>query len=290
MRILVLGGTGSIGSGVVAALLERGHDVVALARSASSADKLRLAGAGTVEGDIVEPRRWIHVARDVDGVVQAAATWKPDMDAVDRRLVDALLAEMAGFDPPKALLYTGGCWLYGQTGDTVANEASPFRPPEGFAGSIPIIGKVLSDAGVRGMVIHPGMVYEARGGVFDFMYEDAKARRRVRVIGGENVRWPLVHKDDLGVLYALMLERGKPGDTYCAAAADGIAVGEIARAIAKKFDIGTEVDVIPVPEAKRTLGEWYEGYAIDQQMSGDKARAELGWRPVHGNPIVDVLQ
>jgi hypothetical protein len=70
---------------------------------------------------------------------------------------------------------------------------------------------------------------------------------------------------------------------------NGIAVGGIARAIAKTYDIGTDVDVIPVPEAKRTLGAWFEGYAIDQQMSGDKARAELGWRPVHRDPIADIL-
>ena len=289
MRILVLGGTGSIGSGVVAALLERGHDVVALARSASSADRLRSAGAEPIRGDIVDSRPWIHVVREVDGVVQAAATWKADMHAVDRRLVEDLLTEMRGFDPPKALLYTGGCWLYGRTGDTVAGETSPFRPLDAFADSVPVVERVLSTPNLRGMVIHPGMVYEAGGGVFGFMFEDAQVRGRVSVIGSEDVRWPLVHTDDLGVLYSLMLEKGRPGDSYCAAAVEGYPVGKMARAIAKRFGISACVGVIPVREAMSTLGEWYEGFAIDQQMSGRKATLELGWRPVHRDPVADLL-
>ena len=41
-------------------------------------------------------------------------------------------------------------------------------------------------------------------------------------------------------------------------------------------------------EAAAELGEWARGYAIDQRMSGDKARRELGWKPVHTDPVADV--
>ena len=30
------------------------------------------------------------------------------------------------------------------------------------------------------------------------------------------------------------------------------------------------------------------GYAIDQAMSGEKARPELSWRPVHNDPLEDI--
>ena len=55
------------------------------------------------------------------------------------------------------------------------------------------------------------------------------------------------------------------------------------------FDVSADVEVITVREAKSTLGEWYEGFAIDQQMSGRKATIELGWRPTHVDPIADLL-
>jgi aminoglycoside N3'-acetyltransferase len=34
--------------------------------------------------------------------------------------------------------------------------------------------------------------------------------------------------------------------------------------------------------------EWARGYAIDQRMSGAKARRELGWSPRHTDPIADI--
>lgn len=40
--------------------------------------------------------------------------------------------------------------------------------------------------------------------------------------------------------------------------------------------------------ARRPLGEWARGYAIDQSMSGERARRELGWRPIHTDPVSDI--
>jgi nucleoside-diphosphate-sugar epimerase len=52
MRVFVTGGTGLIGSTVVAELLGNGHTVLVLARSASSATALRTVGAETIRGDL----------------------------------------------------------------------------------------------------------------------------------------------------------------------------------------------------------------------------------------------
>jgi uncharacterized protein YbjT (DUF2867 family) len=45
MRVLVFGGTGSIGGPIVRELIRWGHDVVALARSDASAKKVAELGA-----------------------------------------------------------------------------------------------------------------------------------------------------------------------------------------------------------------------------------------------------
>ena len=288
MKFLILGGTGSIGSAIVATLIQRGLEVLGLARSRKSADKLELAGATPIMGDIKDPGPWLDIIESTDGVVQAAATWGDDMHRVEKNLVESLLSTMSRLLPPKALIYTGGCWLYGNTGDRVATETSPLDPYEEFDGSISIIPKVLSASNIRGMVIHPAMVYEKNGGVFSHFYRDAEELGYLRVIGSEQVRWPLVHPEDLALLYALMLEKGVHGDVYNAAAVEGYPVGKISRALAQILGLPAEPRVLEIAEAIEAYGPFAEGYAIDQQMSARRAIEQLNWQPRHLDPIADL--
>jgi nucleoside-diphosphate-sugar epimerase len=157
--------------------------------------------------------------------------------------------------------------------------ATPFlgdiTSPEQWAGSLP-----HADA-----VIHPAMVFEPCGGVFRRFARDARERNAIRVVEGEAVRWPLVHSDDLANLYALALEHAPSRSSYIGAAIEGLAVGRIARALAKRF--GTrhrEPHLISAEAIAAELGVWAKGFALDQQLSGAKARRELGWTPKHLDP------
>ena len=90
MRVLLLGATGFIGSGILRELLAAGHGVLALARSGSAAERLRRHGAEVVRGDLREPGHWAAAVRDVDAVIHAAATFSEDMGEVDRIVVRVL--------------------------------------------------------------------------------------------------------------------------------------------------------------------------------------------------------
>jgi len=59
LRALVLGGTGSIGSSVVSALVSRRHEVVALARSGSAAERLTAQGAQPLPDPPLEFPAWL---------------------------------------------------------------------------------------------------------------------------------------------------------------------------------------------------------------------------------------
>lgn len=167
MRVLVLGGTGSIGRGIVSALSRRDHETIALARSQDSANRLAAAGAEPLLGDLRDTDSWTPTIDSVDAIVHAAATWGEDMSATDRQVVEAILTTAASCERSKALVYTGGTWKYGQTGDAVAVENSPAFAMEYFSDSIDLERMVLTAPQVRGMVIHPAMVYEDNGGVFE---------------------------------------------------------------------------------------------------------------------------
>ncbi|MFP4511243.1 MAG: NAD-dependent epimerase/dehydratase family protein [Spirochaetaceae bacterium] len=90
MRVLVLGGTGSIGTSVVDALHRRNHEVSVLCRSDASAEKARALGAAVVGGSIEAPDGWIEQLVESDAVIHLATGFGPDAGDVDRDLLDAL--------------------------------------------------------------------------------------------------------------------------------------------------------------------------------------------------------
>jgi nucleoside-diphosphate-sugar epimerase len=150
---------------------------------------------------------------------------------------------------------------------------------------VPQLRRILAAPEIEGIVIHPAMVYAPGGGVFLRFARDAVERDAIRVVGNETVRWPLVHSEDLATLYALALEQAPVRSSYIGAAIDGLAVGRIARAFAKRFGTRREApETISTDVVAAEFGDWAKGYALDQRLSGAKARRELGWNPVHLDP------
>jgi nucleoside-diphosphate-sugar epimerase len=285
LRVFVLGGTGSIGSAVVRELVRRGHQVHGLARSDASAKNLAALGATPFPGDIALPERWAGTLPHIDAMIHTACDFSTAMGEIDRRLLDVLLPRLAAQPKKPRFIYTGGCWLFGATGDGVATEATPFRPLSAFTWMVPNLRRALDTPGIDGIVIHPAMVYEPAGGVFLRFARDARERGAIRVVESEAVRWPLVHSDDLATLYALALEKAPARSSYIGAAIEGFSVGRIARAFANRF--GTrhqEPEIISAAAIAAELGDWAKGFALDQRLSGTKARRELGWTPKHLDP------
>ena len=278
-----------IGSAVVRKLIARGHVVLGLARSEASAAKLAGFGATPLRGDIASPEAWTGRLPQLDAVVHAACDVDSDMGVIDRRLLDYLLPALGAQANKPRFITTGGCWLFGATGDAIATEETALDPLPAFAWMVPHLERVLAAPEVDGIVIHPAMVYTADGGVFARFARDAIERDAVRVVGGEDVRWPLVHADDLATLYALALERAPARSIWIGAANDGVMVGAIARAFARRFAARDQTpQIISADAAAAEWGEWARGYARDQRLSGDKARRALGWRPMHLDPAGEI--
>jgi uncharacterized protein YbjT (DUF2867 family) len=99
LKILVVGATGKQGGSVARALLERGHEVRALTRSADSPAARGLEGIGAeiVEGDLSDWESLVEFLEDVDGVFGVTTPYESGVEADSQQgfnLVDA--AEEAG--------------------------------------------------------------------------------------------------------------------------------------------------------------------------------------------------
>jgi dihydroflavonol-4-reductase len=128
----VTGGTGVIGSALVARLLERGDEVVALARSDAAATALGERGARVVRGDTLDHDA---LARGMDGCAYAFhvagvnALCVEDERPLQRVNVDGAVAAVraaAQAGVPR-IVHTSSAATLGEPPGTVGNEETPHR-------------------------------------------------------------------------------------------------------------------------------------------------------------------
>lgn len=280
MKVFVLGGTGSIGTGLVNELVARNHSVTALSRSAASDRALETSGARPLRGDLDQPSGWIYEAAAQDALIQIAATFGDDMGEVDEKLLAALIDATNDARRPLRVLYTGGCWLYGATGDAVATEETPFDPLPSFDWMVKGGEKLLSAPFLSTAIIHPAMVYHAQGGVFERFLTAAQARRPVEIWGAARTRWPIIERSDLARAYCDILARPDLTGHFNAGSEEGVRVGDIVEAFVQHYGGPSDPIVLSAEEVVAEHGAWAKGPTIDQQMSSRKLRDATGWTPL----------
>ena len=287
MHTLVLGATGYLGSVTTEHLLAAGHQVTALLRPGRAASGLP-RGIRTRRGDLTDPASLERaVTADVDAVLHLAT---PTGDAaVDTAATAALLTRLRGTD--RVFLYTSGVWVLGATGSTPVDEDAPVDPIDlvGYRPAIEHQVLAAAAAGVRSVVVRPGVVHGRGEGIPALLVEQARAHGGGRYVGDSAVRWPMVHVDDLADLFVLAVERAAPGSLLHAVAEEGVPVTELARAAARAAGVQDEVRPWPREEATAQLGAAFaEALALHQVCSGDRARRQLGWQPRRPGAVVDV--
>lgn len=280
MQVFILGGTGTIGTAVVAELVSRNHQVLALSRSEKSDELLMSAGATPFRGNLTEPDHWADAAVSSDAIIQAAATFGEDMGDVDARAMKALMQASETRTEPTRLIYTGGCWLYGETGDEIAMEDRPFDPLPSFSWMVTHAQMLLDAPKLRTAVVHPAMVYDMRdGGAFHRFLSAAKAGQRIEIWGSKETRWPLIESSDLARVYCDLVEFSDLVGYFNAVAEEGVTVGRIASVISESYGSPTELIIRTVDEAVKENGSWAKGPTLDQQMSARKLQSSVGWQP-----------
>jgi nucleoside-diphosphate-sugar epimerase len=294
MRVAVVGATGHIGSYLVPALVESGHEVVALSRGMREPYRSDQAW---------EQVRRIQVDRDAEDAAGTFGARMADLrlDAVvdllcfsatsAGQLVDAL----RGTDT--FLLHCGTIWVHGPAVEVPVVEDSA-RSAFGDYG----VGKAQAEAllleesrggGVRSTVLHPGHIsgpgwplINPAGNIDLQVWEDLASGAPVSLphFGLETVHH--VHAADVAQAFMLALHHADraSGESFHVVSEAALTLRGFAESVAGWFGREANLRFLPWEEFKAAVGDdsaqaTWEHISRSPSISIAKARSRLGYAP-----------
>jgi nucleoside-diphosphate-sugar epimerase len=289
MRVFVTGATGFIGTALVQELISAGHQVLGLARSDASAQKLFEAGAEVHRGDLEDLDSLRSGATQSDGVIHAGFihdfTRFPEVCEVDKIAIETIGEILAGSNRP--LIVTSGTALVNPGSLATEDIIPPFNPVWPRASEQ--TADTVAALGVRAAVIRLSPSVHGDGdkhGFIPILVNIAREKGFSAYIGDGLNRWNAVHRLDAARLFRLALENATQRARYHASAEDMIAVKSIAEAIGKQLDI--PVKSIAPEAAAEHFGWFSQMAAIDCPASSNWTQEHLNWQPTHSTLLADI--
>ena len=275
MKVLVTGATGYIGSAVVEELANHGHHILAFLRAGKQVPPH--ANVEAVYGDVRDSASLSAAVRKSEAVIHTAASMGPDMPQVDQAAVDVILKTSA--EGKQRFIFTSGIWVLGNTGAKPADENTPLHPIHLVAWRVQHEEQVIAAAkSFPTAVIRPAMVYGRGRGIPAMFFQTVSEKGAVTVVGNGENHWPMVHVDDLAVLYRLILEKAESGAVIHGATGETLKVKQMAEAAAKGAGVPGKVNYWPVDHARGVLGPFADALVLDQDIISNVA-PKLGWKP-----------
>ena len=283
MQVFVTGATGHIGGFVLEAFMRGGHTVSALVRDPMKAELVARRGARPVLGDLSRVESYGDAASQANVIVHIAFDRSARGPDVDRLAIRALLdaaARTSAPTSPTAFVYTSNVWVLGDTPTAPATEDAVVNPTPIAAWRPAHEQMVLEagrEAGVRAVVVRPGIVYGGTSGIVADLLKDA-GKGIIRIVGDGSNRWPCVYARDLANLYVRAGTSPDAAGIFHANDEADERVEDIVESIACHTRTRPDVRRMPLSEARAKMGPYAEALALDQRVRSPRARG-LGWSP-----------
>ena len=296
MKILVIGGTGHIGSYLVPRLLASGHEVSVVSRNA----KPRYADP-RLGWDAI---RWIAADRKAE---EQAGSWEKRMAGIDADIVidllcyrpeqnDAMVRAFAG--RIRHFLHCGTLWAYGPATRAPYEEHFPRQPITEYGRlkakiEADLIARFRKD-GFPATVVHPGHISGRKWLPIDPQGTIDGVGIYERLARGEKVHLPdqglatlhHVHADDVAQIFerAIVCREAALGQSFSAAAPYPLSLVGCCEAVAALFGRKPNLEFVPLAELEKILGERNFGIVTEHVAhspcaSIEKARRLLGHQP-----------
>lgn len=214
-RVLLIG-CGYVGLATGRLLVEAGHSVFGLRRSAEAAGELQAAGIQPLQGDITQGDQLAGLPGPFDWVVNTVSSSRGgaaeyrEVYLEGTRNVLAWLATQA----VAKFVYTSSTSVYPQNDGSEVDETSPAQPA-GETGRLLRDTEELLLAAVResrfpAVILRVAGIYgPGRGHLFHQLLAG-----EARIAGDGSRLMNMVHRDDVATAIVTALERGQPGEIY----------------------------------------------------------------------------
>ena len=283
MNVFITGAAGFIGGSIATGLVQAGHNVTGLVRSAEQSKELKALGITPVIGTLEDSALLADQARAADAVINAASS-------DHRGAVEALLDALRGSN--KVFLHTSGSSIVGdasggKSSDVIYYEDNLPEPTVDKAARVAIDKLILAAAqdGVNSAVICNTLIYGHSLGVnrdsvqLPRLLKQARKSGVVRHVGtGQNI-WSNVHIEDVVALYVLALTKNVPGTFYFVESGEASFI-DMTTAMAQVLNLGQPQDW-PLQDAEAEWGYEMANYGLgsNSRVRGKHARERLGWAP-----------
>jgi uncharacterized protein (TIGR01777 family) len=226
MRVFITGGTGLVGSRLIARIRERQDSVVLLTRRPDAARERFGQDCTIVGGDPMNVGEWMDAVEDCDGVVNLAGEpifgrrWNDEYKGLlmasrlqtTENVVQALARKpRTAAGSPKVLVNASAVGYYGPRGDEELTEAAP--PGGDFLAQITITWEAKArtaetTSGVRVVLLRIGVVLDKTGGALAQMLPPFKWGIGGPIgLGKHWFSW--IHNEDVVGLVLLALDNDK---------------------------------------------------------------------------------
>src|SRR3954452_4833497 len=291
MRVVVIGGTGHIGSYLVPSLMKAGHDVVVVSRRSR------------------QPYRVDPVWREVELVTcdRVAAEKDGTFGSLVAGLRPDAVVDLMCFTPAQAeqlvlaldgqhVVHTGSVWSYGRSALVPTAEDAPKNPYGAYGvNKLAIEQYLMGQDRVRATVVHPGhisgpgsMAIGPAGtldpAVTDPLRADVSCLLADR--GGETIHH--VHAEDVASLRQACLEQpdAADGESFNSVCTQALTLRGYAKLVARHFGHEPRLEFAPWAEFASRIDQAEADTSMEHigrapLFSMDKARDLLGFVPRH---------
>ncbi len=289
MRIIVTGGTGSVGVPLVQELAQAGHEVVVLTRSAAKAAAISASGRWSprVRSLVWDGRTAAGWGDQVDGdsaIVNLAGEnigqgrWTPEFrQRVLQSRLDAAAAITQSITqaaaPPRVLIQASAVGHYGPRGDEPITEDTP--PVADFRASVTVQWEAATaDLPIRQCVLRIGIVLDRHAGALPpFLLASRFLASR---LGDGRQYIPWIHHADTSGVIRFLIEQANASGVYNVCSPEPATNAAFFQSLAQ---VRHSLALFPVPGTVIRLAAGEKANAVlDSQRVIPKRLLEAGYR------------